>query len=487
MKHALSLNIARYKPSALLFGGLALVIAFSIFGAVILEEYWLAGIPAFLLLLYLTVVDFRKVFFLLIAFLPLSTEIVLPNGFGTDLPSEPLMVGLMLVYLLYSLKKGKNVQVGFLRHPLTLILFFHLGWIAVTSITSSLFLVSFKYLLAKLWYLICFYFLAGSIIKSEKDYKTFFWYFFIPLTLTVLVTLYRHAGYGFSFADVYRVLHPFYRNHVAYAGIMAAFYPIIFLGIAWYSVFSKKWWFLVVFSILLLPAIYLSYTRAAYIALAVAGFAYFTIQLRLIKFIIPVVLAVAIAVVAFLVQGNKYLDYAPNYETTITHTNFDNLIEATYNLEDISTMERFYRWIAGVRMFADQPIVGYGPGNFVNFYRPYTVTGFKTYVSINEENSGIHSYYLMVLVEQGFPGLIIFLVLTSFTLVKGEQIFHTATDPGLKRMAMMSLLCIIVIDVFLIINDTLETDKIGPLYFIALAVLVNVDLKSRIKNAGSAQ
>ena len=473
------INIKYHNPAQVLFGVLAISIAIGVFGAIIFEQPLLLGIPAFFLLFYLTIVDFRKVFFLLVACLPLSTEFSFPNGFGTDLPTEPLMVGLMFIYLLYTLKQGRQIDTRFLKHPITLLVLLHLGWILITTITSSLLLVSVKFLLAKTWYLVVFFFLAGRILKSERDYKIFFWYFFIPLMFTVFVTIVRHSSYNFSFADVYRVLHPFYRNHVAYAGIMAAFYPIIFLAIGWYKRFSWKWWILVGSATILIPAIYLSYTRAAYVAIFISGLTYFLFKFRLIRFVLAIALIAVIVLTTYLVQHNKYLDYAPNFEKTITHKNFDNLIEATYNFEDISTMERVHRWVAGARMFADQPLLGYGPGNFVNFYRPYTVTGFQTYVSDNEENSGIHSYYLMTLVEQGIVGLLIFLILSCYMLIKGEQIYHQAKSKQDKRLVMMALLPIIVIDAFLIINDTLETDKVGPLFFIALAVLVNLDLKNQ--------
>ena len=39
-------------------------------------------------------------FFALLAFLPLSTEFEVGGGFSTDLPTEPIMVGLMFLYLL---------------------------------------------------------------------------------------------------------------------------------------------------------------------------------------------------------------------------------------------------------------------------------------------------------------------------------------------------------------------------------------------------
>ena len=464
------------RTSGNLFLGLGLLVLLCVAAGIATGWYFLAGIPAFFLLVYLTIVDFRAVFFLLLACLPISTEILLPNGLGTDLPTEPLMIGLMVVYGLYVIQNGRNMDGRFFRHPITLLLVLHVAWVLITTLTSEYLLVSLKFALAKLWYVAVFYFLAGSLLKTKRDVRIFFWVIFLPLMFTVLVTLVRHSGYGFSFRDVHRVLHPFQRNHVNYAATMALFFPVAWLATAWYRRWSTRWWLLVVSIGILVVAIYLSYTRAAYIAIMLAFGAYLIIRLRLMKFVLGGALLVALLGVGFMVRDNTYLDYAPNYDRTVSHYEFENLLEATAKGEDISTMERVYRWVAGFHMFKDKPVFGYGPGNFVNFYRPYTVTSFTTYVSDNKEQSGIHSYYLLVLVEQGVLGMVLFLILSFYVLIRGEIIYHRVQDPGRRRIVLMVLLTTVVIDSFLIINDLVETDKVGSFFFLAMAILVNQDL-----------
>lgn len=459
-----------------LFLGLGALVLLCLAMGIATGWYFLAGVPAFFLLVYLTIVDFRAVFFLLLACLPLSTEIQLPNGFGTDLPTEPLMIGLMLVYGLYVIQNGRNMEGRFIRHPISLLLILHVAWVLVTTITSELLLVSVKFTLAKIWYVTVFYFLAGSMLKRKSDMRIFFWVIFIPLMFTVLVTMVRHSTYGFSFRDVHRVLHPFQRNHVNYAATLALFFPIAWLATGWYRRWSSRWWLLVASLVILVVAIYLSYTRAAYVAIMLAFGAYLIIRLRLMKVVLAGALLVALLAVGFMIRGNTYLEYAPNYDRTVSHYEFDNLLEATAKGEDISTMERVYRWVAGFHMFKDKPVFGYGPGNFVNFYRPYTVTSFTTYVSDNEEQSGIHSYYLLLLVEQGVLGVILFLTLSFYVLIRGETLYHRIRDAGRRRIVLMVILSTVVIDAFLIINDLVETDKVGSFFFLAMAILVNQDL-----------
>jgi O-antigen ligase len=462
-----------------LFAGLGLFVLMSCLLAFGTDQLLLLGLPAGLLLGYQTLVDYRKVFYLLMAMLPLSTEYYFPNGFGTDLPTEPLVVGLMFVYIMYMIMNWRSMKKDFLLHPITLFLFVHLGWMAVATIFSELFVVSFKFMLAKIWYVVGYFFLAGSLLKRERDVKTLFWVIFIPFILIVAVTVVRHATYSFGFEEVKLVMRPCFRNHVLYASIMAIFLPFIVLAATWYPKKSYLRWGLIGSVLFFLVAIYLSYTRTAYISLVLAAGSYFIIRWRLMKW---ASLATAIGIVLgslYMVQQNHYLDYAPDFEKTISHQNFDDLVSATAKGQDVSTMERVYRWVAGMQMSKEQLLTGYGPGNFYNFYQRYAVTSFETYVSDNPEKSGIHCYYLMMLTDQGIPGAIIFLAFSFFVLIKGERIYHETRRTSRKRLVMALLLSQIIIDAFLIINDMVETDKVGAFFFMNMALLINMDLLNR--------
>lgn len=474
-----SSRLREMELSRLLFGAYGGLCLLSISAAVASGYYYLVGIPIVLLVIYVAIVDFRSLFYLLLCCLPLSTEIVLPGGFGTDLPTEPLMVGLMLILVLFFISGTRSFSLKQFWHPITFLLLLHLSWVYLTSITSNLFFVSLKFSLAKTWYIVVFYFLAAYLLRETREQRRLFWLVFLPLLFTVVITMIRHAGYGFSFVGIHKVLHPFQRNHVNYAAMLTLMMP--FLWFAWrrQAYRSFPWWFLLGSFAIMLVAIYLSFTRAAYIALFAGIAAYFAFRLKLIRYLIAVGIVAAVVGLGYMVQQNRYLDYAPNYDRTVTHYEFDNLVEATYKMEDISTMERLYRWVAGLKMSPEEPWVGFGPGNFVNFYRSYTVTRFETYVSDNPEQSGIHSYFLMTLVEQGIIGLLIFLLFNFFLLIKGEQIFHETLDPVRQGIVMSAILCLVIINIFLLINDLIETDKVGPFYFLSAALLLNIDQQNR--------
>ena len=466
-------------PNEYLFGGFSLILLLSLFAAVATDEWFFVGIPILCLFAYVAILDFRKLYYLLFFCIPLSTEISLPGGLSTDLPTEPLILGLMGIYILHVISNGKKMSSEFIRHPISLLILLHLGWIFITTIPSNNFIVSLKFSVAKIWYIVVFYFMAGSLLKKDNDYKKIFWSVFIPLALIIIIVNIRHAGYGFSFKDINRVLNPFFRNHVAYATLMALFFPVLFLATRWYDRWSKKWLAIIAGIGLFLIGIQFSYTRAAYIGLFMAAGVYFIIQFKLMKPVLITALITLIAGVGYITSNNKYLDYAPDFDRTVTHQKFDNLIEATYKMEDISTMERLYRWVAGSFMFIDEPWMGFGPGNFYNFYKSYTISSFKTYVSDNPEKSGIHSYYLMTLVEQGIFGFLIFIWLNFYVFLKGEKIYHQSKSANRKTIVMMCILSLIVMDALLLINDMIETDKLGSFYFMNIAVLVNMDLANK--------
>jgi O-antigen ligase len=463
-----------------MFAAFGLVTMFSIWLSIRYYMEFLIGIPAVLLITYWCIVDFKRVFFVLFACIPISIEYFFPNGYATDLPTEPLIVGLMLVATAYFLKHFHAMRGDFFKHPITILLLLHVSWTLITMTTSMQFVYSLKFFIAKIWYVVTFYFLGSKLMRTEDDLKTFVRYVGIPLVFIVLVCIVRHARLGFTFEEVNFALSPFFRNHVSYASVMALFFPFLWIATTWYPRWTKHWNYTALGALVLLIGIQFSYTRAAYGAILLALGAYYIIRWRLMKYVLLLVVTIFTLSISALLSNNKYLDFAPDYSKTIMHKSFDNLLEATYKLQDISTMERVYRWVAAFRMIDERPMMGVGPGNFYSFYKNYTVHKFETYVSDNPEQSGVHSYYLMVTVEQGVIGLFIFLVLNLFIFLKIETIYHASPpESGRRKMVLMAGMCFVIIQSLLLMNDLIETDKTGSFYYICIAILVNMDIANK--------
>ena len=146
-------------------------------------------------------------------------------------------------------------------------------------------------------------------------------------------------------------------------------------------------------------------------------------------------------------------------------------------------MERIYRWIAAILMANERPITGFGPNGFVPNYKNYTVFIFETWISENEEHSGVHNYFLMTLVEQGIFGLLIFVAILFSFFIFGEKLYHNTKYKEQKTTIKAIMLSMVAIVVSLIFSDMIEVDKTGSFFFInlALIVLVSRNFKPLIK------
>lgn len=463
----------------ILFISFILISLLALFFGIAFDFYIAFGFPFAILLGFIAITDFQKLFYLLLAILPFSIEVYLPGGLGIDLPAEPMMIFLTGITILYLFGARKIEGLQSIRNPITILILLHLSWILITALHAEDMQIGLKFFAAKIWFIVPFFVLPVILGNKSGFYENFFWIMLSVLLGCMVYVNFRHALTGFSFAEINSCVSPIFRNHVNYASVMVIFLPFVWAMYNKYAVGSFKRYFLGFVFLFFLVSIYLTYTRAAQGAVLIAAGAYFIVRFRLIRYSLMLAAIGAVFVVYSLLHNNQYIYMAPDFEKTVSHEKFDNLIEATIQMEDISTMERFHRWVAGYNMIVERPMMGFGPGNFYSNYRPYTVYSFETYVSDNPDRSGIHNYYLMTLVEQGFIGLIILAILLSVILLKGESLYHSIKDPDRKRIVMASLMSIIVILSIMVVNDLLEALKIGSLFFLFVSFLVIEELRLR--------
>lgn len=460
--------------------GLAAVSIVSVLAAMHMESYYLALIPFALIIAYVSITDFKSIYFLLLFTLPFSIEYNFTPSLGTDLPDEPLMVGLMLITFVYVLIKPQLLPTGFFANIIAVFLGIHLFSVFVTSITSVNGLVSTKVFLSKIWYVTTFTILTAIVIRTKADLRKLFWFIYLPLTGLIISVIIRHALQGFSFEDINKPMMPFFRNHVNYAAIVTIFLPFVWLARKWYKpgTFTYR---LLSFSLLLyVVAIYLSYTRTCYIALLFITPFVFIVKQKLMKPAFALVLLLATVGGIYLLSDNRYLDFAPDFEETVMHDGFNDHLSSTFEGKDVSSMERVYRWVAILQMAKDKPMMGFGPGNFYPNYMHYTVTSFETYVSDNPERSTAHNYFLLILAEQGIVGLTAFVLFTIVLLVYGEMVYHRIKDQTDKQIVLVLLVVIAMVYVNLLLSDLLESDKVGPFYYIAIGLIISLDIKHRL-------
>lgn len=454
--------------------------------ALLLDSYYLLAIPFGILMFYAGWLNPSLAFYSLLFSLPFSVEYNFNSSLGTDIPDELLMLLTAGLYLVYGISNRRLISHPLRTHPLIFLLTILLSWMLVAVLFSTHPLISVKYALAKSWYLGAFVFAPILVLMNKNAIKRAARLLAVAILLVSLITLVRHSMTGFSFASINTTLAPFFRNHVNYSAMLVCLLPI---WVAFFHLSTAKvqrWWIAAVIMVLLV-ALFFSYARGAWLALVTGFVAVLLIRKRKLVSAYVLLLLLATFAVFWLRHENNYLRFAHNYQRTIFHKDFGEHLVATYKLKDVSTAERFYRWIAGVRMISDQPLTGFGPNTFYDNYKPYGVPAFKTWVSDNPEHSTVHNYFLLTVIEQGYPGLFFFLLLLGAMLWYAQYLWHRTTDPFYKSTSMVTGVMLVMIITVNCLSDLIETDKVGSLFFLCLSLLIAVDLQTReSKTAGAA-
>jgi O-antigen ligase len=350
----------------------------------------------------------------------------------------------------------------------------------IAVIFSKMMFFSVKFLLAKTWLLVCFFILPLWIFQKKKDFVKGFFILLIPMLITIIVILIHHWQLKFSFDKVQKAMSGLYYNHVDYSTVISMFFPLLL--IAWplskgKGVFVKILLLAVMF--IFIAGLVFAYARAAYFGIAFAIVVGLAMRARLVNIIMPVFYGLIIALMFYMVPNNKYIEFRPDYNKTFMHKNFTDHLISTLKGRDMSSMERVYRWIAAIRMSQDEPITGYGPHAFYYYYKPYAVTSFQTYVSRNKEHSTTHNYFLYMLVEQGWPAMLLYALLIYVIFAKAQRIYHTFQDRFYRIVTIGLAMVLAVGFINNFFSELIETHKVAALFFIPLAMLVILDKKCK--------
>jgi O-antigen ligase len=462
-----------------LFKVLAALSVLMVVVAYFLNIKYLAFAPFGLVLLAALLIDFRLVYYALIFALPISVNLLEWGYMSIDVPDEPLMVLLTAATPIIIVKnKATFFDVDFLRSSLINIIAVFLLWTFITAFSGTNIIVSLKFALAKLWFVVPFVLLTSLIVyQNPKALRTMLIVFFSSLIPMLLLIMYRHWKLSFSFEDVNAATAPFFRNHVLYGSICSLMVPLAVGAILTCKSFTWKW-LASVFALLLgVVAVGFAYSRGAWAAVLFGAGIWWAIRLRVVQYCFIAFYIVLGAAVCFLYKDNKFLEFAPSYDTGIMHEELIDHLIATIKGRDISSNERFYRWVAAVRMSQERPIAGVGPNNFVEHYKQHAVAKFKTYVSANHERSTTHNYFLFMLVEQGWVGLLIYAALILAVFYKCQQMYWRLKHHKIFRtyvLAIAAMLGAFFMNNFL--SELVESDKLGSLFFIGIGAIVALEM-----------
>lgn len=471
---------SRY-PKALLWG---ILISFIALNSIMLalEIYYIPLVPAVLLFLALAIVSADKYLLVIVFFVPVSVPLSrLMEGLSIDmhLPTEPLLAGLLLLYMVKYLM-GERIDLKVLRHPVTLAIYFHLGWLFITCLTSTDLMVSFKMLISRLWFILGFYLLATQLFRQEKSMHTYVWLIVISFTGVIVYAIFNHMEYGLdNQVMAHRVASPFYKDHTSYGASLGFLLPVLaglFLFIKREDVTSK---FLMVLLMLLYAfATVVSYTRATWVSI-LASLGFWAILKLKIRFEIVLVGAAILVGLFFTVRSEVMIQLEQN--RVESSGEFSEHVQSISNIStDQSNLERLNRWSCALRMWQDKPFFGFGPGTYQFEYGRYQRSYEKTRISTDFGTMGTaHSEYLGPLAETGVLGLLSILLVIGTTLYTGIRVYLTSKKRSIRIFSLAVLVGLVSYYLHGLLNNFLDTDKISVLFWGFTAMLVAMDIYHR--------
>ncbi|MFM1945920.1 MAG: hypothetical protein RL207_203 [Bacteroidota bacterium] len=445
------------------------------------DQEYLSLFPAGLLAIYFAIFQTEKLFISIAFFTPLSINIEEFNSsFGLFLPSEPLLFGLMLwlsALQLYRPFMPKNLW----RQPILFSVGIFITWIFISSITSSHPIVSFKFLLAKLWFIVPVLFFGIHFFQKEKNRITFIWLFIISSCVVVIYTITHHAMFAFGEKESHWVMSPFFKDHTIYGAIIALNVPLVF-GLYLYKKHAPLIQAVIIAMIvLILAGLYFSYTRAAWLSvfgcIFIGGLIYYKVNWKPLAGIAAIVLLVVL-----FKWDSIQMELARNKQDHTTES-FDERLQSATNIStDASNLERINRWSCALAMFEKRPVFGYGPGTYAFEYAPFQEPENLTIISTNFGDMGnAHSEYLGALAEMGIIGLLSFLGIVATIFYTSIMVYNRIplSDNGTRILILSMIMALSTYFIHAFLNNFLDTDKAAVPIFGMCAMIIALGLQQQ--------
>lgn len=447
------------------------------------DIYWLFMLPLAGLVVLLFVMKLETGLMMIALLTPFAVDFALLPGMELSMPVEPMMI-LFTVMFIFRVLVEKNYDRRLLRHPVSVAVFAMLVWMLVTSITSQLPEVSFKYFAARLWFVIPFFFAAAQIFRNKERIRQFVFCYAFSLVVVVLISTAKTLGNFHDLQTLHRVMKPFYNDHTAYGCVIALFTPVGF-----YYTFrndDRKWLkpLLVACFAVLMVGLFFSYSRAAWISVCGAIAVYFAIRMGMkVRWML---LGFALLVSLFFVYQSDVL-YKLGKNKQDSSYDISGQVKSISNIStDASNLERLNRWASAIRMFKESPVIGCGPGTYQFLYARYQRSYQLSVISTNSGNRGnAHSEYIGPLTEQGVPGALFMLGIFLITFATGVRVYRTAADETVGRVALVFTLSLLTYYIHGVFNNFLDTDKLSVPFWAFTAVVVALDVFCEKKSISS--
>lgn len=430
-------------------------------------------------LIALLVVRYKQTLLYLLAIsVPLSITLPVIQNSRISFPGE-LICFLLSLFFVFKLVAGNKISRKFVMHPITLLILADLIWAFAASCFSQMPVVSFKRLIIRsAFYIGFYYFYLELFALNSKHIRKIFLFQIIGLVPVISYSLIRHSAVNFSTMWSELVSAPFYYDHTIYGACLAFLVPYLVVELSEAQGLKQKLLY-GFFTIIVAVALVFSYSRAAWISLLIASFAfalvYFKIKLKHLVYSVIVFLGI------LLLNGERVMGYIEKNREQSHSNDISSHFKSISNIKtDASNKERINRWKCALRMFADKPVFGFGPGTYQFFYGKYQQRDELTRISTFTGNKGhAHSEYLNYLSESGLIGLVLFIVLLVVVNYKCILLIQFGKSKITRSTAGFIFTGIVTYIIHGFFNGFLEFDKMALPVYLCFAAIVALDIEAR--------
>lgn len=465
---------SKHVKTAALYVISAIFVAVGLYFVIKKDTYLAFATPAVLGVLLLYVFSLDKVLLLISFLTPLSINIEsLDVGLALSLPVEPLLAGLLLLFIAKFLYDHKfDVKIS--THPISIVIYIMFIWMTITTITSEMPVVSIKFVVSRLWFVIPAYFMCAVLFKEPKNISRFVWLYIAGLVIVVIYTIINHASHGFDGDSAHWVMTPFYNDHTAYGAALAVYIILCIALLLMPGMKKSRRITGICVLCLLVLAIILSFCRASWISLIAALGVLLCVLLKIKFRYIAFIAAVLIGL--FFTFQQQIFDSLSKNDQDASGNIVENIQSMTNITTDASNLERINRWNSAFRMFKERPVFGWGPGTYQFIYAPFQESRNKTIISTNSGDMGnAHSEYIGALAEQGLVGSLIVISLVIVFMYCGLMTYRRAKNRESKILVLGATLALFGYFVHGTLNNFLDTDKLAVPIWSCMAIITAID------------
>ena len=452
----------------------AIFVAIGLYFCIKKDTYLAFAMPAVVGILLMYVFSLDKVLLLVAFITPLSINIQSLNvQLALSIPAEPLLAGVLVIFIA-KFAHDFSFDRKIARHPISIVIYLMFLWMIVTTITSEMPVVSLKFFVSRLWFIIPAYFMCAVLFKNPRNINRFIWLYIAGLVIVVLYTIVNHASHGFDGDTAHWVMTPFYNDHTAYGAALAVYIVLCAAYLFMPNMKKSKRLGVVLVLCLLILAIVLSFCRASWISLIAAMGVLICVLLKIKFKYIAIVVVVLIGL--FFTFQQQIFDSLSKNDQDASGNVVENIQSMTNISTDASNLERINRWNSAIRMFKERPLVGWGPGTYQFVYAPFQESKNKTIISTNSGDMGnAHSEYIGTLSEQGIPGALLVVSIVVMFMYSGLMTYRNAKNKESKVLVLAATLALLGYYVHGTLNNFLDTDKLAVPIWSCMAIITAID------------